>query len=121
MHDTQCESEHTSHGQTPCRCDERAPTPGPWRVGKHPYTVVSDQPVPEVRGSDLDLDYYGGHLIAESIAPKNAPLISAAPDLYEALVMVRDADEDCKRDGLPTIPGPARSKIDQALAKAEGK
>jgi hypothetical protein len=48
-------------------------------------------------------------------------LIEAAPDLLEALVMVRDADEDCKRDGLPTIPSAARAKIDAAIAKAEGK
>jgi hypothetical protein len=51
----------------------------------------------------------------------NARLIAAAPDLLAALVMVRDADEDCHRDGLPTIPGPARGKIDAAIAKATGK
>lgn len=50
----------------------------------------------------------------------NALLIAAAPDLYEALEMVRDADEDCKRDKLPTIPPLARAKIDAALAKARG-
>jgi len=47
--------------------------------------------------------------------------MEAAPDLLEALVMVRDADEDCKRDGLPTIPGPARARIDRAIAKAKGE
>lgn len=41
-------------------------------------------------------------------------------ELLEALTMVRDADEDCRRDGLPTIPAPARAKIDAAIAKAEG-
>ena len=45
-------------------------------------------------------------------------LIAAAPQLLEALVMVRDADDDCRKDGLPTIPGPARAKIDAAIAKA---
>jgi len=54
-------------------------------------------------------------------SPANAKLIAAAPDLLHALTMVRDADEDCKRDGLPTIPAPARACIDAALAKAEGK
>lgn len=67
------------------------------------------------------MDYYGGHLIAESIAPQNVPLIAAAPDLLEALEMVRDADEDCKSDGLPTIPDIARAKIDRAIAKAKGE
>lgn len=36
--------------------------------------------------------------------------------LTDALEMVRDADEDCKKDGLPTIPPMARAKIDAALA-----
>src|SRR5271163_397528 len=52
---------------------------------------------------------------------ENSALISAAPELYEALEMVRDADEDCKKDSLTTIPPMARSKIDRALAKACGE
>lgn len=47
-------------------------------------------------------------------------LIAAAPDMLEALVMIRDADEDCRKDGLPTLPPLARFKIDRAIAKAEG-
>jgi hypothetical protein len=47
-------------------------------------------------------------------------LICAAPELYEALVMVRDADNDCHKDGLQTIPPMARQKIDDAISKAEG-
>lgn len=50
----------------------------------------------------------------------NASLITAATELLEALEMVRDADEDCKRDGFPTIPPIARAKIDNAIAKARG-
>jgi hypothetical protein len=51
----------------------------------------------------------------------NARLIAAAPELLEALVMVRDADDDCRADGLPTIPPMARAKIDRVIAKAEGQ
>lgn len=36
--------------------------------------------------------------------------------LREALIMVRDADDDCHRDWFKTIPAPARAKIDAALA-----
>ena len=46
---------------------------------------------------------------------------AAAPDMLEALTMVRDADEDCKADGLPTIPDIPRAKIDNAIAKARGQ
>lgn len=52
------------------------------------------------------------------ISKAHADLLGAAPDLLEALEMVRDADEDCKKDGLPTIPDAARAKIDRAIAKA---
>lgn len=47
-----------------------------------------------------------------------ARIFAAAPELYEALEMVRDADDDCLRDGLPTIPPMARAKIDAAMWKA---
>ena len=42
-------------------------------------------------------------------------------DLLEALVMVRDADNDCRADGLPTMPQAARAKINAAIAKATGE
>lgn len=39
--------------------------------------------------------------------------------LWAALEMVRDADNDCRVDGLATIPGAARRSIDEALDYAE--
>ena len=59
-------------------------TPGPWQIGKNFGSVVCDTPVPGIRGSD-DTEYYGGHLIAESVTEANARLIAAAPELLEAL------------------------------------
>ena len=50
-------------------------TPEPWRVGRH-GTVVSDTPVPGIGGSDA-VEYYGGHLIGESITEANARRIVA--------------------------------------------
>lgn len=40
--------------------------------------------------------------------------------LLAALVMVRDADDDCIRDGLPRIPNLPRAKIDAAISRATG-
>ena len=59
-----------------------AHTAGPWRasIGGKFAIVVGDYPVPGIKGSD-EVSYYGGHLIAESVAPQNARLIAAAPDL----------------------------------------
>jgi hypothetical protein len=39
----------------------------------------------------------------------------AVTRLLEALEMVRDADDDCHKDGLPTIPQAARAQNDVAL------
>lgn len=50
-----------------------------------------------------------------------AALVAAAKahdQLVEALEMVRDADEDSKRDGLTAMPPMARAKIDAALKSA---
>lgn len=44
-----------------------------------------------------------------------------SPNVLARLVMVRDADEDCHRDGLPTIPAVARAAIDAAIEGAEMK
>lgn len=91
-----------------------------WRAGKTGGAVVSDVLPKDAVGGSEDADYYGGYLIAESIAPSMVSLVSAAPELLAALEMVRDADEDCKRDGLRTIPPCARAKIDAAIDKASG-
>ena len=96
-------------------------TKGPWRVGKRGCSIVADHPIEGgVRGTD-DVEAEGGHLVAETCAKVNIPLLSAATDLLEALTMVRDADDDCRRDGLPTIPHAARAKIDAAISKATGE
>lgn len=50
-------------------------TKGLLRVGR-PGAVVAEHPVPEMSGSDA-LDYYGGHMVAESVTPSNARRIVA--------------------------------------------
>lgn len=49
-------------------------TKGVWKVGRGGYCVVSQEPVPEVNGSDA-VEYYGGHLIGESMSEANAKRI----------------------------------------------
>lgn len=57
-------------------------TKGLLRVGKG-HAVVADHPVPEMSGSDA-LDYYGGHMVAESVTAGNARRIVACWNLlYE--------------------------------------
>lgn len=76
---------------------------------------------------------YGGNLFCESISTENAARAvdcwngcigivnpAAVRDVVEALVMVRDADNDVKSDGGQGIPFAARAKIDSALAALKG-
>ncbi|KMN36516.1 hypothetical protein VI26_06670 [Chromobacterium sp. LK1] len=50
-------------------------TQEPWRLGIG-YTVIANDPVPEMPGSE-HVEYYGGHLIAESVVHRNARRIVA--------------------------------------------
>lgn len=86
-------------------------TPGPWRIGKHYGAVVADHPVPEISGSD-HVEAYGGHMVGESIAPRNRALIAAAPELLEALQVVR------RSVGWQVMHPETQALIDAAIAKA---
>ena len=70
-------------------------TKTPWRVGSpnRMVSVVADEPVPEIGGSDA-VDYYGGHLIAESIAPRNAEFIVRACNAHDQLVVLLKAADN---------------------------
>lgn len=109
-------------------------TPGPWQY--RPHELDDWGTVRGPNGSDgysaficqaKDMRYMEDDYLNKCRSSKtdpweaNARLIAAAPELYEALEMVRDADEDCKADGFPTMPATARAKIDRALAKARGE
>lgn len=53
----------------------RKPTLEPWRVGKEPGVVVSNNPVYGGPSGANDFHHYGGYLIAESVSPSNAERI----------------------------------------------
>lgn len=93
-----------------------AHTPGPWAVSEINGTGGIDDLYifiePSVAIIERCVKGFDKHDLP------NAKLLAAAPDLLEALEMVRDADEDCRKDGLRTIPAAARARIEAALAKA---
>ncbi|WP_288379803.1 hypothetical protein [uncultured Massilia sp.] len=99
-------------------------TKTPWRIGKPSQmgSVVADEPVPEIKGSDA-VEYYGGHLIAESIAPRNAEFIvracNAHDQLVEALRSVRlevDGADPFSADSY--LPAEIMDRVNAALATA---
>ncbi len=60
-------------------------TKGPWKPAKCGGAVVAYYPVIGGPGGCDEVEHYDGHLIAESIAPRNVPIVSAAPSMYNAL------------------------------------
>ena len=112
------------NGEIACYLDEpEAPEDpaqtGPWEAG------VDKEKDNFVDGYDWLICDRNGYRVAEVTnyygrAELHAKLIAAAPDLLDALIMVRDADNDAKSDGFPGIPYAARSKIDAAIARAIG-
>lgn len=99
-------------------------TPGPWMKGKAGDSIVSDNPVESgPPGCDV-LEYYGGHLIAESVASCNQDLIYAAPDLLIALEdLAEDIADRFDMSDPSTNPGMrnAVAAAFAAIAKARGE
>lgn len=93
-------------------------TPGPWRIGNGSF-IISDHPAPGITGSD-DVQYYGGHLICESVSQANARLIAAAPDLLEALKVLLFAFEELAKAIKPLSSDPVIVSARAAVCKAEG-
>lgn len=63
-------------------------TPGPWREGKNCGAIVADTAEGlSVNGTycDESKEYYGGYLIAETVASANKALIIEAPELLKSL------------------------------------
>ncbi len=63
-------------------------TEGDWFAGKGSWVATQSPINDEINGSD-DVGYYGGYLIGESISSCNIPIISAAPDMFKALLAVK--------------------------------
>jgi hypothetical protein len=98
-------------------------TPGPWRVAENHGAVVAD--ADSGHDDPWNIEYYGGHLIAESIDPRNRPIIAAAPEL---LVALRDCGDFLTAEYGSVITGEADGevgaiirRINEAIAKAEGR
>lgn len=98
-------------------------TPGPWQYASGVVDAPNSGGHARMicQGISASERGYGSRDQRQAIADADGALIAAAPDLYAALVMVRDADEDRKRDGYRGMPYMPRAAIDRAIARAEGR
>jgi hypothetical protein len=106
-------------------------TPGPWMKG-NPFDAIIASPEAEKKmiGKPFPVDketleYYGGHVICESVNACNRDLIIAAPDLYEALKhAVAWLTETIEGKSVPQVdgePGAWLHEARKALDRAEGR
>lgn len=90
-------------------------TPGPWRILFNDKTKV----VLEQQGVAVFVaDTYAGFTKSEEEQKANAALITAAPEMYEALA---DIAENCGNRGCPETCAEADCKICKILKKTRGE
>lgn len=95
-------------------------TPGPWRFNSNwdgEAVITTDAGEPVLQQVAPDAMHGGVDALDEDLQ-----LMAAAPELHELLTLIRDADEDCKLDGLPRkMPDFIRARVDAVIARAEGR
>jgi hypothetical protein len=97
--------------------DETKFTPTPWVTDGGLYAQAIYKPTDGGRPFYRTVCNVSGFLIPPEEASANAHLISAAPDLYEAL---RNLWQVCQKNNYE-IPKEYDQQITQAFAKADGK
>jgi len=106
-------------------------TSPPWRKGKVAGAVVADthSSMSRPEYAEREKEYYGGYLIAESVSPENEPLITAAPDMYEACkralpilsALVNEKKLRPEECGYETSGYETLLLLKNAILKAEGR
>lgn len=89
---------------------------GLWKPGKPWGTIVTEDGSGFPEQSQESLDFYGGNLIAESIAKESdRNLMMAAPDLLKALLEIIPFASVMINDNHP-----AKQQANRAIEKATG-
>lgn len=96
-------------------------TPGPWKFGKPSDAIISESCPKSCLHWEGDIEckeWYGGYVIAETVAPENKSLIIAAPDLLAAAEFALSV---IRAQGLYDMSERmAADKLEAAIAKAHG-
>ena len=59
-------------------------TPGPWIDSPNASDAIISTDPDAMADAGIEVEYYGGAVICESVARQNKPLIKAAPEMLEA-------------------------------------
>ena len=93
-------------------------TPGPWIDSPNASDAIISTNPDAMADAGMEVEYYGGAVICESVARQNKPLIKAAPEMLTALEAVVKADQ---RFPDMDIPGYVMIPLRAAIAKARGR
>lgn len=95
-------------------------TPTPWRMGKHGNAIVSDAEVFGMDGAN-EPDYYGGNMVAESVAPQNAALIVHRVNGWDEVVgALESLIDSLSPEAWEALPQYVQDKAMAALTRAKG-
>lgn len=96
-------------------------TKGPWIRSKAGGTIISEHTNGLGEQGKECTEYYGGNVIAETVAECNMPLIMAAPDMLDAMKMASEIIKDSwNGDPMCEPDCQAWHILQAAIAKAEG-
>ena len=97
-------------------------TLGPWTVSNSSRQAVQNATGVTIAWCGANASYGDpSYSISVDEARANARLIAAAPDLLDALIILRDLDDEWAKTEVPLLGVDTRAKIEAAIAKAEGK
>lgn len=79
-------------------------TPGPWKKGKTADSIVSDsnEGIGQLHDTDT-VEFYGGFVVAESVASCNEGLIMLAPDMKQWLEKIAIVNCTCDSWGMNSL------------------
>ena len=100
-------------------------TPGPWEDSPNASDAIISKNPDAMADAGMEVKYYGGAVVAESITPRNKPLLKAAPDLLDGLVRAEQTIRNLARCGALSgdyveIAENEAANLRRDIAKARG-
>jgi len=93
-------------------------TPAPWMPGKFNQLYGSDGKAVVCYGLNVSHNMTGDDPVAKANAAHIVRCVNSHDALVKALIVARDQDDYCLRNGMSAMPASKRQFIDAALGSA---